>query len=103
MRFPLNIKIDRDERKQILFLGDLFTGTQDLLLTSLVKILGEEYYCMYEKLPKGPREAVRRIAHLCMSESLRPDLMSNSIRQIGRKAKYEKQKTCSNEKCHGTT
>ena len=75
MRFPLNIKIDRDERKHILFLGDLFTGTQDLLLTSLVKILGEEYYCMYEKLPKGPRNAVDHVAHLCMIDTLRPDLI----------------------------
>lgn len=75
MRFPLNIKIDRDERKHILFLGDLFTGTQDLLLTSLVKILGEEYYCMYEKLPKGPRNAVDHVAHLCMSDCLKPDLI----------------------------
>lgn len=75
MRFPLNIKIDRDERKHILFLGDLFTGTQDLLLTSLVKILGEEYYCMYEKLPKGPRNAVDHVAHMCMIDTLRPDLI----------------------------
>ena len=75
MRLPLNIKIDRDERKHILFLGDLFTGTQDLLLTSLVKSLREEYYCMYEPLPKGPRNAVEHISHLCMSDCLRPDLI----------------------------
>ena len=75
MRFPLNIKIDRDERKHILFLGDLFTGTQDLLLTSLVKILGEEYHCMYYPLPKGPRNAVDHVAHLCMSDCLKPDLI----------------------------
>ena len=75
MRLPLNIKIDRDERKHILFLGDLFTGTEDLLLTSLVKILGEEYYCMYYPLPKGPRNAVEHISHLCMSDCLRPDLI----------------------------
>ncbi|MBO5675244.1 MAG: hypothetical protein J6S07_02795 [Bacteroidaceae bacterium] len=75
MRFPLNIKIDRDERKHILFLGDLFTGTQDLLLTSLVKILGEEYHCTYYPLPKVPRNAVEHISHLCMSDYLRPDLI----------------------------
>ena len=75
MRLPLNIKIDRDERKHILFLGDLFTGTEDLLLTSLVKILGEEYHCMYYPLPKGPRNAVEHISHLCMSDCLRPDLI----------------------------
>lgn len=75
MRLPLNIKIDRDERKHILFLGDLFTGTQDLLLTSLVKILGEEYHCTYYPLPKGPRDAVHRIARLCNIDTLRPDLI----------------------------
>ena len=75
MRLPLNIKIDRDERKHILFLGDLFTGTEDLLLTSLVKILGEEYHCMYYPLPKGPRNAVDHVAHLCMSDCLKPDLI----------------------------
>lgn len=75
MRFPLNIKIDRDERKHILILGDLFTGTQDLLLTSLVKILGEEYHFMYYPLPKGPRNAVDHVAHLCMSDCLKPDLI----------------------------
>ena len=53
----------------------LFTGTEDLLLTSLVKSLREEYYCMYEPLPKGPRNAVEHISHLCMSDCLRPDLI----------------------------
>lgn len=77
MRLPLPdyVSNTRDERKHILFLGDLFTGTEDLLLTSLVKSLREEYYCMYEPLPKGPRNAVEHISHLCMSESLRPDLI----------------------------
>ena len=77
MRLPLSdyVSNTRDERKHILFLGDLFTGTEDLLLTSLVKILGEEYYCMYEKLPKGPRNAVDHVAHLCMSDCLKPDLI----------------------------
>lgn len=77
MRLPLSdyVSNTRDERKHILFLGDLFTGTEDLLLTSLVKSLGEEYHCMYENFPKGPREAVRRIARMCMIDTLRPDLI----------------------------
>lgn len=77
MRLPLSdyISNTRDERKHILFLGDLFTGTQDLLLTSLVKNLGEEYHCTYYPLPKGPRNAVDHVAHLCMSDCLRPDLI----------------------------
>lgn len=76
MRLPLSdyVSNTRDERKHILFLGDLFTGTQDLLLTSLVKNLGEEYHCTYY-LPKGPRNAVDHVAHLCMSDCLRPDLI----------------------------
>lgn len=77
MRLPLSdyVSNTRDERKHILFLGDLFTGTEDLLLTSLVKSLREEYYCMYQPLPKGPRNAVEHISHLCMSDCLRPDLI----------------------------
>ena len=79
MRLPLSdyVSNTRDERKHILFLGDLFTGTQDQLLTSLVKILGEEYYCMYENFPKvkGPRNTVNRIARLCYIDTLRPDLI----------------------------
>ncbi len=77
MRLPLSdyVSNTRDERKHILFLGDLFTGTEDLLLTSLVKILGEEYHCMYYPLPKGPRNAVDHVAHMCMIDNLRPDLI----------------------------
>ncbi len=77
MILPLSdyISNTRDERKHILFLGDLFTGTQDLLLTSLVKNLGKEYHCTYSPLPKGPRNAVDHVAHLCMIETLRPDLI----------------------------
>ena len=77
MRLPLSdyVSNTRDERKHILFLGDLFTGTEDLLLAFLVKILGKEYHCMYEKLPKGPRNAVDYVAHLCMIDTLRPDLI----------------------------
>lgn len=77
MRLPLSdyVSNTRDERKHILFLGDLFTGTEDLLLTSLVKSLREEYYCMYEPLSKGPRNAVEHISHLCMRDCLRPDLI----------------------------
>ena len=77
MRLPLSDYVfnTRDERKHILFLGDLFTGTQDLLLTSLVKSLSEEYYCMYRPLPKGPRNAVNHIARLCMIDTFRPDLI----------------------------
>lgn len=77
MILPLSdyISNTRDERKHILFLGDLFTGTEDLLLTSLVKNLGEEYHCTYCPLPKGPRNAVDHVAHMCMSDCLRPDLI----------------------------
>ena len=77
MRLPLSdyVSNTRDERKHILFLGDLFPGTEDLLLTSLVKILGEEYHCMYYPLPKGPRNAVDHVAHMCMIDNLRPDLI----------------------------
>ena len=77
MRIPFNqfCTITRDERKHILFLDDLFVGRQNLLLKPIVESLEDEYHCMNLSMPKGPHDGVRRIRHLCMSESLRPDLI----------------------------
>lgn len=77
MRIPHNTlgTITRDERKHILFLNDLFVGRQNVLLTPIVETLKDEFYCMNLSMPKGPHNGVRRIRHLCMSESLRPDLI----------------------------
>ena len=79
MRLPLTdiikLKRERDERKHILFLGDLFMGTQNTLLSPIVESLKQEFYCMHTPLPKGPRNAVSHVAHLCMDEGLRPDLI----------------------------
>lgn len=77
MRIPLSdySPIPRDVGKHILFLGDLLTGTQDTLLTPLVESLKQEYYCMYASIPKGPRNAVAHVAHLCISDCFRPDLI----------------------------
>ena len=77
MRIPHNTlgSITRDKRKHILFLNDLFVGSQNVLLTPIVETLKDEYHCMNLSMPKGPHDGVRRIRHLCMSESLRPDLI----------------------------
>lgn len=77
MRIPLNTlgTITRDKRKHILFLNDQFVGRQNVLLTPIVETLKDEYHCMNLSMPKGPHDGVRRIRHLCMSESLRPDLI----------------------------
>ena len=77
MRLPLTdlVTITRDERKHILFLNDQFVGRQNVLLTPIVETLKDEYHCMNLSMPKGPHDGVRRIRHLCMSESLRPDLI----------------------------
>lgn len=77
MRIPLNTlgTITRDEREHILFLNDQFVGRQNVLLTPIVETLKDEYHCMNLSMPKGPHDGVRRIRHLCMSESLRPDLI----------------------------
>ena len=77
MRLPLTdlVTITRDERKHILFLDDLFVDCHNVLLTPIVESLKDEFYCMNMRVPKGPYDAVRRIRHLCMSESLRPDLI----------------------------
>lgn len=77
MRIPLNTlgTITRDKRKHILFLNDLFVGHRNVLLTPIVETLKDEYHCMNLSMPKRPHDGVRRIRHLCMSESLRPDLI----------------------------
>lgn len=77
MRIPHNTlgSITRDKRKHILFLNDLFVGSQNVLLTPIVESLNDEFYCMNLRMPKGPHDGVRRIRHLCMSESLKPDLI----------------------------
>ncbi|MBQ8806858.1 MAG: hypothetical protein IJZ68_10500 [Bacteroidaceae bacterium] len=77
MRIPHNTlgSITRDKRKHILFLNDLFVGSQNVLLTPIVETLKDEYHCMNLSMPKGPHDGVRRIRHLCMSESLKPDLI----------------------------
>ena len=77
MRIPHNTlgSITRDKRKHILFLNDLFVGSQNVLLTPIVESLKDEFYCMNLRMPKGPHDGVRRIRHLCMSESLKPDLI----------------------------
>ena len=77
MRIPFNqfCTITRDERKHILFLNDQFVGRQNVLLTPIVETLKDEYHCMNLSMPKRPHDGVRRIRHLCMSESLRPDLI----------------------------
>ena len=77
MRIPLNTlgTITRDKRKHILFLNDLFVGSQNVLLTPIVESLKDEFYCMNLRMPKGPHNGVRRIRHLCMSDCLKPDLI----------------------------
>ena len=65
----------RDQRMHILFLNDLFVGSQNMLMTPLVESLKDDYYCMDRYIPKGPRDCVRKIEILCMSENLRPDLI----------------------------
>ena len=77
MRIPHNTlgSITRDKRKHILFLNDLFVGSQNVLLTPIVESLKDDFYCMNLRMPKGPHNGVRRIRHLCMSESLKPDLI----------------------------
>lgn len=75
MRLIPNFKIERDKRKHILFLGDLFAGSKDRLLTSIVEELNTDFYCMYRPLPKGPNNGVDEIRMLSSVDALRPDLI----------------------------
>ena len=75
MRLIPNFKIERDKRKHILFLGDLFAGSKDRLLTSIVEELNTDFYCMYRTLPKGPNNGVDEIRMLSSVDALRPDII----------------------------
>ena len=75
MRMPLEYKIERDKRKHILFLGDLFAGSEDRLLTSIVEELNTDFYCMYRTLTKGPNNGVDEVRLLSSLDALRPDFI----------------------------
>ena len=75
MRLIPNFKIERDKRKHILFLGDLFAGSKDRLLTSIVEELNTDFYCMYRTLPKGPNNGVDEIRLLSSLDAFRPDFI----------------------------
>ena len=75
MRMPLEYKIERDKRKHILFLGDLFAGSEDRLLTSIIKELNTDFYCMYRTLTKGPNNGVDEVRLLSSLDALRPDFI----------------------------
>lgn len=72
---PLEYKIERDKRKHILFLGDLFAGSEDRLLTSIVEELNTDFYCIYRTLPKGPNNGMDEIRILSSLDALRPDFV----------------------------
>ena len=75
MRMPLEYKIERDKRKHILFLGDLFAGSEDRLLTSIIKELNTDFYCMYRTQTKGPNNGVDEVRLLSSLDALRPDFI----------------------------
>ena len=75
MRMPLEYKIERDKRKHILFLGDLFAGSEDRLLTSIIEELNTDFHCMYHTLPKGPNNGVDEIRLLSSLDAFRPDFI----------------------------
>ncbi|MBO7280187.1 MAG: hypothetical protein J6V00_03385, partial [Bacteroidaceae bacterium] len=72
---PLEYKIERDKRKHILFLGDLFAGSEDRLLTSIIEELNTDFYCMYRTQTKGPNNGVDEVRLLSSLDALRPDFI----------------------------
>lgn len=75
MRMPLEYKIERDKRKHILFLSDLFAGGEDRLLTSIIEELNTDFFCMYHTLPKGPNNGVDEVRLLSSLDAFRPDFI----------------------------
>jgi hypothetical protein len=77
MRIPLNQFYTpvRDERKHIMFIGDIFDSKKDAALFPVMKLLDKEYYCMHEELFRNPSQTLTSIKCSCISDVYKPDLI----------------------------
>ena len=77
MRFPLSdyYQIERDKRKHILFIDDIFDGRKNAALTPVRKMLDTEYFCMSEYKQRRPDDMVSSINILCKYSIMKPDLI----------------------------
>ena len=77
MRIPCNQFYHpvRDERKHIMFIGDIFDSKKDAALIPVMKLLDKEYCCMHVELLRNPSQTLMSIKCSCMSDTYKPDLI----------------------------
>ena len=77
MRIPLNQFYHpvRDERKHIMFIGDIFDSKKDAALIPVMKLLDKEYCCMHVELFRNPSQTLMSIKCSCMADEYKPDLI----------------------------
>ena len=75
MRLIPEYNLERDPRKHILFLGDIFDGKDDTSLSCVKEQLKTDYYCFSNFKVRSAAQMVHRIQHFCESEIFTPDLI----------------------------
>ena len=77
MRIPCNQFYHpvRDERKHIMFIGDIFDSKKDAALIPVMKLLDKEYCCMHVELLRNPSQTLISIKCSCLSDVHKPDLI----------------------------
>ena len=75
MRLIPQYNFERDPRKHILFLGDIFDGTNDTSLSCIKEQLKTDYYCFSNFKVRSAAQMEHRIKHFCESEFFTPDLI----------------------------
>ena len=77
MRRPLNEFYTpiRDERKHILFIGDIFDSKKDAALNPVRDLLDKEYHCMSVEIFRNPSQTLMSIECSCLSDVYKPDLI----------------------------
>ena len=77
MRIPLNQFYHpvRDERKHIMFIGDIFDSKKDAALHPVRELLDKAYCCMHVKLFRNPSQTLMSIECFCLSDAHKPDLI----------------------------
>ena len=75
MRLIPEYNLERDPRKHIFFLGDIFDGKDDTSLSRIKEQLNTEYYCFSNFKVRSAAQMVHRIQHFCESDIFTPDLI----------------------------
>ena len=75
MRLIPEFNLERDPRKHILFLGDIFDGKDDTSLSCVKEQLDTDYYCFSNFKVRSAAQMVHRIQLFCEGEFFTPDLI----------------------------